>query len=54
VSPTGCNCGNGGGAAQRYQLVMPNGSSATYASKTEALAAMSAAPTGSRVVTKTP
>jgi hypothetical protein len=32
----------GGGAAQRYQLVLPNGASATYASKTEALAAMSA------------
>jgi hypothetical protein len=48
-----CNCGPGG-AAQRYQLVLPNGASATYASKTEALAAMSAAPAGARVITRTP
>jgi hypothetical protein len=33
---------------------MPDGSSATYASKTEALAALSTAPSGARVVTKTP
>jgi hypothetical protein len=39
---------------QRYQLVLPNGASATYASKTEALAAMSAAPRGSRVITRSP
>jgi hypothetical protein len=57
VSTTGCNC-SGGGAAQRYQLVLPNGASATYASKTEALAAMSALPAdtapGARVITRTP
>jgi hypothetical protein len=53
MSTVSCNCGPGG-AAQRYQLVLPNGASATYASKTEALAAMSTAPAGARVITRTP
>jgi hypothetical protein len=39
---------------RRYQLVMADGSSTTYESKTVALAALSDAPRGSRVVTTTP
>jgi hypothetical protein len=50
----GCHCNGSGGVLRRYQLVKTDGTALTYASKTEALAALSAAPRGSRVVTTTP
>jgi len=48
----GCNCG-GGGTAKRYELQDPKGENAgTYLTRTEAVAALSVAPAGYRVVTK--
>jgi len=47
-----CNCGSTGGTGTKYQLVGPDGQvKGTYLSKTEAIAALSVQPSGSKVVT---
>jgi len=47
-----CKCGGAKGTGPRYQLKDPSGTVlGTYVSRTEAIAAMSAAPSGSTVIT---